>query len=142
MKIDITLQNVYVGQKVRKGNHWSTQWSSSIFGIVLGYTDASGCLVGLNNKNENDLKTKIFWTLSDDVDKTIPLLSQPWKYNAHRSKSGDETTLGPAWCLVKWHNTDRMEILPIGATGPLSYWWTGEKRGYGKPCFSLTTNIF
>ena len=131
----VTLQNVHVGQKVQKGQHWNPNWKFASRGIVLGYTDSGGILVGLNNKNESDDKRRCFWTLQGE--RNLASLQKPWEYGAKRSKSGDLTTLGPAWCTVAWENIKTIEILPIGATGPLGKWWTNEKYGFGKPCFSL-----
>ena len=65
--VDVTSSNVYIGLKVRRGRHWNAKkWrddidSSSdlrpkprVCGLVIGFTDADGHLVGDNTGREYD----------------------------------------------------------------------------------------
>ena len=99
--VDVTLSNVYIGLKVRRGRHWNNKkWrddidSSSdlrlkprVCGQVIGFTDEDGNLVGDNSERE---------------------------YETDRITKAN----GPNWAVVKW-DTDKSSIYPIGAEGLFS----------------------
>ena len=86
--VDVTLANVYLGLKVRRGRHWRRHWRDDIdkrsklhpkprlYGHVIGYTDAGG--------SEGEIHL-----LEDN---------------------------GPGWAVVAW-DTGKVAPYPIGAEG-------------------------
>lgn len=98
----MTLSNVYIGLKVRRGKHWNNKkWrddvdsnseshpKSRVAGHIIGFTDVSGSLIGDNSDRQ---------------------------YDTDRIMSG---VSGPGWAVVKWE-TGKSSTYPIGAEGLFS----------------------
>ena len=61
-RADVTLENVYIGVRVRRGRTWRPKWRDDIVrqsqgnpkrrshGTVIGFTNESGLLVGENTE--------------------------------------------------------------------------------------------
>lgn len=102
----VTLENVKLGMQVARGRQWNPKkWRDDIVttdkpvnanapkrrspGVIMGYTDSFGHLVGLNTNR---------------------------KYSTDRVTKSN----GPGWACVRWIETERMSIYPIGAQGVYS----------------------
>ena len=94
--VDVTLANVCIGLKVRRGRHWNTKkWRDDIdsssdlrpkpraCGQVIGFTDANGDLIGDNTGRE---------------------------YETDRVTEAN----GPGWAVVRWE-TGKSSTYPIGS---------------------------
>lgn len=53
--------------------------------------------------------------------------------NSERQYDTDRIThtSGPDWAVVRWDNTGKASVYPVGAEGPLGGWWPGG------PCYAL-----
>jgi len=106
METVVTGHNVKLGIIVKRNpDHWrKKKWKDDGhgFGTVIGYTDETGKLIGVNSDR---------------------------KYNTDRITHEN----GFGWCIVRWVNTGKKSVYPIGASNLLSEkWWTK-----GRACFSL-----
>lgn len=132
---DVTLQNVSIGLSVWRGRHWRRdRWRDDRRGRgeVIGFVDGGGVLRG-SNADAGYYDT--FWTVEEV---SAESLTRPWRYGCP-SEEGDVVTAGPGWAAVRWEETGKSAVYPIGAGGPLGEWWTKEPGvGYGPPCFSLS----
>mmetsp|Transcript_841 Transcript_841/g.934 ORF Transcript_841/g.934 Transcript_841/m.934 type:complete len:145 (-) Transcript_841:104-538(-) len=134
--VDVHMNNVLVGMRVRRGRHWRTGrkgWRDDKIssaasrnpvvgaGTVVGFSDERGGLVGRNAQTEDYYNTFHF---------------------TRGSGEGSRVTVGPGWCAVQW-DSGIEAIYPIGAcarhleTGcwSIGKWWT-EKNGE-VPCYTL-----
>ena len=114
--MDVTLENVYIGMQVERGRHWRHgRWNGKGPGTVIGFSNAHGRLIGANTNGK-------------------------WFDRFYVDCYGI-TSVGLAWCAVRWNDSGKESIYPIGARGPLGKWWTGSDNtvDYGDECFALVT---
>ena len=108
--MDVKLENVHIGQRVRRGHNWRSRWRDDKrgYGVVVGYSDENGCLVGRNTNGSY--------------------------YDAFYVLDSKKVSVGGGWCAVRWSESSKESIYPIGARGPLGNWWPNDCE-----CYSLVT---